>query len=173
MKITTKESTNGRISAYYVDGVKTRKCEIDYIVNDNRDSIIEVDYYTRQQFPSLTRSPYDLKLVVTGYYGETLMTIDAACELGKRTGKYVGHDLYHVQDETAETLLQDKISRESKPLDDSIFDFLPAIDELNDVDDAEDEDYCPPPVLETIETADEILEMCNGICTCLFSDKYN
>ena len=93
MTITTKENANGRISAYYVDGVKVRKNEIDGIINNRRDEIIYVDYYTGQEFKMLTRSfNRQLKVVFTGY-SETIMTQAAADELGynvirKWTGTY-------------------------------------------------------------------------------------
>ena len=68
MTITTKENANGRISGYYVDGVKVRKNEIDGIINARRDEVIYVDYYTGQEFKMLTRSfNRQLKVAFTGY----------------------------------------------------------------------------------------------------------
>lgn len=95
MTIETKKGANGRISGYYVDGVKVRKNEIDFHISDAaaKGEIIEVDYYVGQEFRAITRSPYkNLKVVFTGY-GETIMTQAAADELGysvirKWTGIY-------------------------------------------------------------------------------------
>lgn len=101
MTITTKENANGRISAYFVDGVKVRKNEIAEIVrkyyySNRRDEIIEVDYMPLQQLKIFTRCPFRLKLVATNFFGETLMTIPAAEFLGKKLGDYVMYDLYKI-----------------------------------------------------------------------------
>ena len=295
MTITTKENASGKTSAYFVDGVKTCKCEIDYIISDAaaKGEIIYIDYYVGTNFRAITRSPYkNLKVVFTGY-SENIMTQAAADELGysvirKWAGRYFNAFLVEKKTTPTEapadvestaaaeadanvtiellegnsdlTLIDDESPFEID--DESPFDLLPSIDELNDTlsdfeiedeqfagedtdrnarfnrgerlaeaatsrirnfdktaditfdvneDDedtflldsstiyrtpfgtaadaeqaffdiigieetaeiSEDDDYFTPPVLETIETADEILEMCNGICSFLFSDKYN
>ena len=94
MTITTTTNKAGKISGYYVDGVKTRKTEIDYIINSRRDEIIEVDYYVGTEFKALTRSPYRLKVVFTGM-DRPIMTQAAADKLGYKvikvfTGSYNG-----------------------------------------------------------------------------------
>lgn len=81
MTIETKENANGKIYAYYIDGVKVRKNEIDGIINSRRDEIITVDYYTGKNFEILTHYGRGLKIVLTGC-ANTIMTRPAANELG-------------------------------------------------------------------------------------------
>lgn len=111
MTITTKENANGRISAYFVDGVKVRKNEIDMLIYEaaRAGKIIEVDYYTGLEFKTLTRSCYkNMKVVFTSdTYGQKLMTKSAAEDLGWRvikrfSGAYYGLDVCEVE-VTAET----------------------------------------------------------------------
>ena len=105
MTITTKENANGRISAYFVDGVKTRKGEIDSLIYDaaRAGKIIEVDYYIGEQFKALTRSCYrNLKVVFTRDDELKLMTESAAEVLGYRvikrfTGAYWGLNVCQVE----------------------------------------------------------------------------
>lgn len=86
MTITTTTNKAGRISGYYVDGVKTRKADIDFIINSRRDDIIVVDYHVGTEFRALTRSPYQLKVVLTGME-YPIMTQAAADELGYKIVK--------------------------------------------------------------------------------------
>lgn len=96
MTITTKANANGRISGYYVDGVKVRKHEIDGIINSRRDEIITVDYYDGQEFRMLMGLALNqLKVVFTRDDDKIIMTEAAADELGYRviknyTGNYYG-----------------------------------------------------------------------------------
>ena len=104
MTITTKQSTTGRISAYYVDGAKVRKNEIDFSISDAaaKGEIIYVDYYIGQEFRAITRSPYkNLKVVFTGI-DELIMTQAAADELGAKiiegfSGAYYGLKVFRVE----------------------------------------------------------------------------
>lgn len=91
MTITTKENAQGKISGYYVDGQRVRKNEIDGMIYEaaRNGEIVYVDYYTGQEFKSLTRSCYpNMKVVFTGdTYGKLLMTESAAGNLGYRVIK--------------------------------------------------------------------------------------
>lgn len=116
MTITTKENAAGRISTYYVDGVKTRKCEIEGAIYDaaRKDEIIYVDYYTGQEFKSLVRSCYrNMKVVFTnGTHGAHLMTETAAEDLGWRVikkyrGTYCGLNVCEVEEMTVEADIDD------------------------------------------------------------------
>ncbi len=135
MTITTKENANGRISGYYVDGVKVRKNEIDSIINARRDEIIYVDYYTGQEFKMLTRSfNRQLKVVFTGY-SETIMTQAAADELGYNvirnwTGTTYSNACLVEKKNDAET----DGSEDDADDNNDVFNYLPAIENLNDVD---------------------------------------
>lgn len=86
MTITTTTNKAGKISGYYVDGVKTRKADIDFIINRRHGDIIVVDYHVGTEFRSLTRSPYQLKVVLTGME-YPIMTQAAADELGYKIVK--------------------------------------------------------------------------------------
>lgn len=85
MKITTKRNDAGRISAYFVDGVKTRKTDVESIIyNAAANEVIEIDYRIAFEFKSITRT-YNRNLKLVTYdEGDTLpmMTEEAAKELG-------------------------------------------------------------------------------------------
>ena len=91
MTITTKENAAGRISGYFVDGVKVLKNEIDLLIQKaaQQGKLIEVNYITGQEFKALTRTPYrNMKVDFTGLtYGKKLMTRSAAEDLGWRVIK--------------------------------------------------------------------------------------
>ena len=95
MKITTKESSSGRTTGYYVDGVKTRKCEIESLAC-NTSEVVVIDYFTAKQFHFIEYPLSKMKVVYTGYYGYSLMTMPAALELGYLTGRGHSRDIYYV-----------------------------------------------------------------------------
>lgn len=61
MKITTKENAAGRSSAYYINGQRVKKSEIDLHIQDaaRAGEIIDVDYYTAKQLPTTTEANVD------------------------------------------------------------------------------------------------------------------
>ena len=90
MAITTKEGANGRISAYYINGVKVRKAEVEYhACNPAFNGIIVVDYFTaRHQFPNLYL--YGSAVVFKNWVdGSDVMTKAAADRLGLKLGKKI------------------------------------------------------------------------------------
>lgn len=142
MTITTTTNKAGKISGYYVDGVKTRKADIDFIINRRRDDIIVVDYHVGTEFKSLKCSPYQLKVVFTGME-YPIMTQAAADELGYKivkafSGSYNGTvfvvekktdvDEYAINNTTTDVDDNDND-------DDDVFALLPELVELNDVSD--------------------------------------
>ena len=105
MTITTKENASGRICAYFVDGVKTRKGEINSLIYAAAyaGKTIFVDYIVGQEFKALTRSYYrNMKVVFTREIdGYTLMTEAAAEFFGEKiiegfSGAYYGLNVCRV-----------------------------------------------------------------------------
>ena len=95
MKITTKENSSGRITAYYVDGVRVRKCEIESLACYTNE-VVEIEYYVAKQFHFIAYPLHNMKVVYTQYHGSTtLMTIPAALELGYLTGCYHSLGIYY------------------------------------------------------------------------------
>lgn len=90
MTITTKKNANGKITAYYIDGKKVRKGEVEYYAcNPAYDGIIEIDYYTaKHNFPNLYN--YGTAVVFKNWVdGSNVMTKAAADRLGLKLGKKI------------------------------------------------------------------------------------
>lgn len=103
MTIETKKNANGKISAYYIDGVKVRKGEVEYYAcNPAYNGVIEVDYCTaRYNLPKIYKCG---KAVVFKNWvdGSDVMTKVAAERLGLKVGRKISMfpAIYRVEKDT-------------------------------------------------------------------------
>ena len=92
----TKENADGKITAYYINGEKVRKCDIEYYACTH-SGIIVVDYHLAQNFHALKYPGDQRKVVYTDYYGQTLMSKAAADELGYKIVKNNSLEIFYVE----------------------------------------------------------------------------
>ncbi len=155
--ISAKWNKNDKITAYYINDEKVRKCDIEYYAC-NHGGFIEVDYHLAQNFHALKYPGDQRKVVYKDYYGQTLMSKAAADTLGCKIVKNNSLEIFYVEpiqtdnpDDSSNDVgqiaikgqadfLADKIKRECASIDDSttdrdeVFSLLPNIDELNGVE---------------------------------------
>lgn len=107
--ITTKERPDGTPTAYYVNGVKTRKHRIEFYYANNPayDGLIEIDHYVaRYYLPEIYNNKRRVIFKNWGGTGKTIVTKAAAEELGLRIGRKVAINptLYLVEENTEEII---------------------------------------------------------------------
>jgi len=107
--ITATERPDGTPTAYYVNGVKTRKHKIEFYYANNPayDGLIEIDHYVaRYYLPEIYNNKSRVIFKNWGGTGKTIVTKAAAEELGLRIGRKVAINptLYLVEENTEEII---------------------------------------------------------------------